>query len=271
MRISLGFSSCPNDTLIFYGLIRGKIDTGPFRFEEFITDVETLNEKAMRNELDVTKVSVAGYLKVRDRYELLNSGSAMGRRCGPLLVTERACSLEDLNGRIIAIPGRFTTAYLLFLLYLRYSGFSERGFSFVPLFTTFDRIIPAIKSKEADGGVIIHETRFTYPAFGLREILDLGQWWEEETGLPVPLGCIIAKKELGAETIRRIEGMIRESVLYGLRHVEEALPFIKSYSQEVSEDVIRRHIGLYVNEYTVDLSPDGRRGIERLSEMGEGI
>lgn len=263
MKLRLGFSSCPNDTLLFYALIEGKIDRTGLEFEPFIEDVESLNERALRDELDITKVSVASYLRVRDRYELLNSGSAIGRGCGPLLVTETAKSIKELSGSAIAIPGRLTTAYLLFRSFIRKN---LKDFSFIPEFMTFDRIIPSIKSKKVRAGIIIHEARFTYEAEGLRPLIDLGEWWEKETGLPIPLGCIIAKKSLGKDLIERIDSLIRESVLYGLRNIEEALPYIKNYSQELSEKVIIKHIGLYVNDFTIDMSSEGRKGIERLMD-----
>ena len=261
MRLSLGFSPCPNDTLIFYGLTQNKINRAPFVFEEFIEDVQTLNERALRRELHITKVSVATYLKVKGEYELLSSGGAIGRGCGPLLVTERIDSLKELNGAEIAIPGRLTTAYLLFLFYIRRT---MKDFSFQPRFMTFDKIIPSIKKGNLRAGIIIHESRFTYEFQGLKALVDLGEWWEAETGLPVPLGCIIAKKDLGEGVIKKIDSLIRESVIYGLSHLEEALPYIRRYSQELSEDVIIKHIRLYVNEFTVDMSQEGRKAIETL-------
>jgi len=261
VRLSLGFSPCPNDTLIFYALTQNKIKRAPFVFEEFIEDVQTLNEKALRKELHITKVSVATYLKVKDDYELLSSGGAIGRGCGPLLVTERIDNIKELNGAEIAIPGRLTTAYLLFLFYIKRT---MKDFSFKPIFMTFDKIIPAIKKGNLRAGLIIHESRFTYESQGLKALVDLGKWWESETGLPVPLGAIIAKKDLGEEIIKKIDSFIRESVIYGLNHLEEALPYIRSYSQELSEDVIIKHIRLYVNDFTINMSDEGRRAIETL-------
>ncbi len=268
MRLSLGFSPCPNDTLIFYGLVEGKIDRAGLEFEPFIADVETLNERALRGEPDITKVSVACYLSLRDRYELLSSGSAIGRGCGPLLVTGDAISIKGLSGSVIAVPGRLTTAHLLFRSFIKKE---LKDFSFIPEFMTFDRIIPSIKAGRVRAGIIIHESRFTYEAEGLRALIDLGEWWEKETGLPIPLGCIIARKSLGMKTIREIDSLIRESVLYGLKNLKEALPYIKRYSQELSEDVIMKHIRLYVNDFTVDMSSEGRRSIERLMELEESL
>lgn len=263
MNLSLGFSSCPNDTLIFYALING-ILRSEIIFKEFIADVQILNEKALRCELDVTKVSVAAYFNIEDRYELLNSGSAIGRGCGPLLVTRDGASIEELNGSEIAIPGRLTTAYLLFRAFIKKNF---RDLSFVPRFLTFHRIIPAVSSGEVRAGIIIHESRFTYEAAGLKALIDLGEWWEATTGLPIPLGCIIAKKSLGENLINEIDSLIHDSVVYGLKNISQAMPYIKRYSQELSEDVIMKHIGLYVNDFTIHMGSQGREAIERLKEM----
>lgn len=264
--LSLGFSSCPNDTLVFYALIKGiiKAENSDLTFKESIADVQTLNEKAMAGELDVTKVSVAAYLKVHDRYELLNSGAAIGRGCGPLLVTRNVTSITELNGSEIAIPGRLTTAFLLFRAFIKKNF---RDFSFIPRFMTFDRIIPAVSSGEVRAGIIIHESRFTYEAAGLKALIDLGEWWESDTGLPIPLGCIIAKKSLGNDLIKKIDSLIHDSVVYGLNNISQAMPYIKRYSQELSEDVIMKHIRLYVNDFTIHMGSQGRQAIERLKEM----
>ncbi len=264
MRLSLGFSSCPNDTLIFYGLMNGIIK-GDITFKEFIADVQTLNEKALAGELDITKVSVAAYLQLQDRYELLNSGAAIGRGCGPLLVTKALTSITELHGSEIAIPGRLTTAYLLFRAFIK-KNFMD--FSFVPRFMTFDRIIPAVSSGEVKAGIIIHESRFTYETAGLKALIDLGEWWESYTGLPIPLGCIIAKKSLGGALIKKIDSLIHDSVVYGLNNISQALPYIKRYSRELSEDVIIKHIRLYVNDLTIDMGPQGREAIETLRTKG---
>lgn len=263
MNLSLGFSSCPNDTLVFYGLINGKLKSD-ISFKEFIADVETLNEKALDGELDITKVSVSAYLKVHERYELLNSGAAMGRGCGPLLVTRNVSSISELNGSEIAIPGRFTTAYLLFRAFIKKNF---RDLFFVPRFMTFDKIIHAVSSDEVRAGIIIHESRFTYESAGLKALIDLGEWWERNTGLPIPLGCIIAKKSLGIDLIKKIDSLIHDSVVYGLKNIDEALSYIKRYSQELSEDVIMKHIRLYVNDFTIHMGTQGREAIERLKEM----
>lgn len=267
MNLTLGFSSCPNDTLIFYALMNGIIKAGvssDITFKEFISDVQTLNEKALAGELDVTKVSVAAYLKVCDRYELLNSGAAIGRHCGPLLVTKELSSIAELNGSEIAIPGELTTAYLLFRAFIK-KNFGD--FSFIPRFMTFQRIIPAVSSGEVRAGIIIHESRFTYQAAGLRALIDLGEWWEKGTGLPIPLGCIIAKRSLGGDLIKKIDSLIHDSVVYGLNNISQAMPYIKRYSQELSEDVIMKHIRLYVNDFTIDMGSQGREAIERLNDM----
>ncbi|MCX7792782.1 MAG: 1,4-dihydroxy-6-naphthoate synthase [Thermodesulfovibrionales bacterium] len=265
MKLTIGFSSCPNDTLIFYGLVNKKIESDII-FKEFIEDVETLNERAISGDLDVTKVSVAAYLKVKDKYELLNSGAAIGRGCGPLIVTKELSSIRELQGSEIAIPGRLTTANLLFKAYVKKNYGS---FSFIPKFMTFDKIIPSVCRGDVKAGIIIHESRFTYEKAGLMSLIDLGEWWEKDTGLPIPLGCLIAKKSLGKDLIKKIDSLIHNSVIYGLEHLKEVLPYIKSHSQELSEDVIMKHIRLYVNDFTIDMGSHGREAIERLKNMEE--
>lgn len=255
--ITTGYSPCPNDTFIFYALIHQKINAGSFEFKEILEDVETLNQKALNAELDVTKVSCHAFAYLRERYCFLRSGAALGSGCGPLVVAKKIGSPEDLNGKSIAIPGQLTTAYLLLQLY----NHSYR-YHVIPM--PFYQIMEAVQSGRVDAGLIIHESRFTYPLYGLTEILDLGRWWEFETGLPIPLGGIIAKRQLGQSAIQKIERLIRESILYAFQHKSEPTDYIKRHSQELSDDVIARHIDLYVNAFSIDI---GRRGADALSVL----
>lgn len=260
--LTLGYSPCPNDTFIFYALVHGKVDTGELRFKEVLLDVETLNRKALNKELDITKVSYHAYGYLKDHYSLLRSGGAMGRGCGPLVVARREMGMADLRGKRIAIPGRLTTAYLLLQLY-------------DPLLATnvvvmpFDRIMGAVRDGTADAGLIIHESRFTYPDYGLFEVRDLGEWWEGETGLPIPLGCIIAKRDLGQGVIDVIDISVRKSVEYALSCSEETRSYIRRHSQEMADDVIEQHVGLYVNKYTIDPGDEGLRAVEELLTRAE--
>jgi 1,4-dihydroxy-6-naphthoate synthase len=260
--LTLGYSPCPNDTFIFYALVHREIDTGDVRFREMLLDVETLNRKALHAELDITKVSFHAYAHLRDRYVLLRSGGALGRGCGPLVVAKDTMKREDLKGKRIAVPGKLTTAYLLLQLY-------EPLLAKNVVVMSFDRILEAVKAGAVDAGLIIHESRFTYPEYGLSGILDLGQWWEEETGLPLPLGCIIAEKRLGSGLINTVETLVRRSVEYALAHRDRTKAYIKAHAQELADSVIEQHINLYVNNYSLDLGDDGLRAVNELLNRAE--
>jgi 1,4-dihydroxy-6-naphthoate synthase len=259
--LTIGYSPCPNDTFIFYALVHGKINTD-LRFREILEDVETLNRKAGRAELDITKISFHAYGHLREAYCLLRSGGALGKGCGPLVISKKYERMEDLRGRKIAIPGKLTTAFLLLQLF-------EPSLKARVIAMPFHRIIDAIRNDEADAGLIIHESRFTYQDAGLRKILDLGAWWETEAGLPIPLGGIIAKRELGKDLIRKIEADIRKSLEYAFANSSEPKAYIKKHSQELADSVIEQHIGLYVNDYSLDIGGDGIRAVEGLFRMAE--
>lgn len=261
-RLTLGYSPCPNDTFIFYGLVHGLIETGDLSFSERLLDVEALNHSAVNGLLDVTKVSFHAYMRLMNDYELLKSGGAMGRGCGPLVVAREPLCLDDLIGSTIAIPGELTTAYLLLSLY-------NPAFRENVKVMRFDRIMSAVANGEVDAGLIIHESRFTYPSFGLLQIADLGAWWEAVTGLPIPLGCIVAKKTLGTELIKEIDALVKKSVLYAINNPYEPTSYIKRHSLEMDEDVIKKHIGLYVNEFSVDLGDEGMRAVDELVERAK--
>lgn len=268
MILDIAFSPCPNDTLIFYGLVNKKIDLKGLSFREHIFDIETLNERTLSGDFHITKLSTGGYYLVRDRYDIFSSGSAMGMGCGPLLVAKEVIDLNELSGARVGIPGRLTTANLLFRLFLKEN---KKDINFIPQYMVFNEIIPAITTGRLKAGIIIHEQRFTYRGYGLLKIIDLGEWWQQRTSLPVPLGCICIKRELGEDVKELINGILRDSVMHGINHIEDAMPYIRHYSQELSEDVIRKHIELYVNTYTIDMGEEGRRAIKRLLEMAEGV
>lgn len=261
--ISLGYSPCPNDTFIFYALVHGKIDTGDLQFKEILLDVETLNRSAMKGELDITKVSYNAFGNLREDYCLLRSGGALGRGCGPLLVVRsQKPEARSLKNKKIAIPGELTTAYLLLQLY---DPDLKKNIKVMP----FNMVMDAVKKGEVDAGLIIHESRFTYPSYGLKRVIDLGEWWEKETGLPIPLGCIIAKRSLGSELINKIDSLIKESILYSMAHKKESTEYIKNHSQELEDSVIEAHINLYVNDYSIDIGEDGIKAVQRLFSMAE--
>ncbi|KJJ84042.1 1,4-dihydroxy-6-naphthoate synthase [Candidatus Omnitrophus magneticus] len=288
MRIlTLGYSPCPNDTFIFYALAAGKIVCDEVSIDEVIRDVETLNIWALglANEigeieppLNVTKASFHAYGYLRDEYELLDSGSALGRGCGPLLIaSDRVRDLEDLRGigtqtspgartpKKIAIPGEFTTAHLLLKLF----DAMEFPLRATTVVMRFDKIISAVSEGAVDAGLIIHESRFTYKTWGLVPILDLGQWWEDKTNMPIPLGAIIARKDLGADLIGNIAAAIKSSLMYAHSHRDEILNYILQHSQEVAPEVVNNHIALYVNDYTYSLGESGREAVDLLYKMAD--
>ncbi len=261
MKISLGYSPCPNDTFIFYALAHKKV-RGGVEFSEILEDVETLNRMALRRELDVSKVSFNALCHLREDYCLLHSGSALGRGCGPLIVAKDRINIADFAGKTIAIPGKMTTAYLL----LRLFDPGIRNVVEMP----FDRIMNAVSLGNVDAGLIIHEGRFTYPKYGLLELVDLGEWWEGETGLPIPLGGIVAKRELGADVINGVDRMLKKSIAYAFANRSMTRRYIKKHAQELDDEVIDQHIGLYVNDYTLDLG-DGIDAVEELMKRAEEL
>lgn len=259
--LTLGFSPCPNDTFIFHALVHGLADKLGLKLSSpELADVETLNEWAMHRRLDVTKISFHALGHVLDDYKLLSSGAALGRGCGPLLVASRKVDRQEIAALRIAIPGRYTTAAMLLRL------FASECRNLVSL--RFDEIMPAIVRGEVDAGVIIHESRFTYQDQGLLAVQDLGAWWEETSGCPIPLGCIAARRTLGDEVINLIEKGIKLSVLQAFENPEFSRIYIKSHAQEMDEQVIGQHISLYVNDFSIDLGEEGRKAIKIFWQRG---
>lgn len=260
-KLTLGFSPCPNDTFMFYPLVHGLIDTEGLSYSERLEDVETLNQLALKGELDISKVSYHALGHIRDEYALLHAGSALGRGCGPLLVAAKPLNIAELRGKTIAVPGRYTTAKLL----LRLFDSKLDNFIIMP----FNEIMDAVLCGNVDAGLIIHESRFTYQGYGLHKLLDLGEWWESETSLPIPLGGIVAKRGLGIETIKAVEVALKAAVGYARTNPAEAIKYIGEHAQEMSPEVCAAHIGLYVNDFSSDLGCDGVRAIECLLKKGE--
>jgi 1,4-dihydroxy-6-naphthoate synthase len=259
--LSLGFSPCPNDTFTFYALVHGKSDTGGTHFTEpLLEDVEQLNQWALAGRLDVTKMSFHAYGYVQDQYCVLAAGSALGRGCGPLLIARSEMEPAALRKKRIAIPGKLTTAALLLRL------FQPEYRELVVM--RFDKIIDAVVDGSVDAGVVIHESRFTFQDKGLVCLQDLGSWWEDSFALPIPLGCIAARRSLGKEKILAIDRAVRASVEYAFLHPEQCLPYIRSHSQEMEPEVIHSHISLYVNDFSRDLGVEGFAAIEKFLEMG---
>lgn len=259
--LSIGYSPCPNDTYIFYGLTHGKVDLpGMELATPLLEDVETLNRWAMEKKLDITKLSFHALGHVLDEYYVLSTGSALGRGCGPLLVARPGFDLRGLETATVAIPGAFTTANMLFRL------FSPATTSLREM--RFDTIMQAVNRAEVDAGVIIHESRFTYADQGLICLQDLGQWWEETSGHPIPLGCIAARRSLGSPIIAAIDAAIGESISYADSHPHECVPYMQEHAQEMDQQVMQNHIGLYVNEYSRTLGSEGLAAIEAFFARG---
>lgn len=254
--LTIGYSPCPNDTYIFYALVHGKIAVPGITFRERLEDVETLNRLALDGSLDLTKISYHALGHLRSTYALLRSGGALGRGCGPLIVARPGTSRDDLRRGPLAVPGRLTTAYLLLRLF-------DPGIENVEVMP-FDRILQAVAGGAVQAGVIIHESRFTYPLFGLESLADLGAWWEQMTGLPIPLGGILGKRGLGAQILGTVEQAIRESLRYARENEDEVIGYCRRHSQEMDDTIMRRHIGLYVNDFTMDLGAEGAAAVERL-------
>lgn len=256
MKLSVGFSPCPNDTHIFYAMTAGQIDLRGFEFDIQLEDVETLNKWAEQQTLDITKLSFAALGHVLDRYVLINAGAALGHGCGPLIVARPGFSLDRLDRAVIAVPGRRTTACLLLGLFLGKEPYV------VPM--RFDEIMPAVAAGRFEAGVIIHEGRLTYHRYGLEAFMDLGQWWEDETGLPIPLGGIAVRRNLQSEYISVSENILRASVRFARTYPAQTLSYVQAHAQELSPEVIREHIRLYVNDYTEDLGDKGINAVNAL-------
>lgn len=262
-KLSLGFSTCPNDTFMFDAIIHGKIKSAFQDFDLILEDIRDLNQLALERKPDIVKVSYNAFGHLMDDYTLLPSGSAMGRGCGPLLITREPESAAALLERepVVAIPGKNTTANLL--LHYFAPGISKR------LEVRFDEVMPAVASGQADAGVIIHENRFTYQEAGLHCVQDLGAYWEAQTGLPIPLGAIVARSSLGPEAISALGEGLRKSIAFAFEHPEASAGFVREHAQELSDTVTRQHIDLYVNEYSLDMGTEGQKAILKLMETGE--
>ena len=262
MKLTLGFSPCPNDTFIFDALIHHKIDTEGLEFEVQFDDVETLNQKALKGELDITKLSFHAYAYVHEQYVLLDAGSALGFGVGPLLICKNQDLANNLDPELsVGIPGVYTTAN--FLLGIAYPQLGNKKV------LVFSEIESSLQNDQIDLGLIIHENRFTYEEKGLHKIMDLGSYWETLTGCAIPLGGIVINRNLGPEVQHKVNRLVRKSVEYAFANPKSGLEFIKLHAQEMSEEVMYKHIDLYVNQYSVDLGLEGKRAIAVLFQMAE--
>ncbi|MCB0546969.1 MAG: 1,4-dihydroxy-6-naphthoate synthase [Phaeodactylibacter sp.] len=259
MKLTLGFSPCPNDTFIFDAMIHGKIDTEGIDFLPVIADVEELNQQAFAKELDITKLSYHAFAFLFKNYALLDAGSALGNNVGPLLIAKAPMEKEAVRKARIAIPGKYTTAnFLLSLAYPEAQNKEEMLFS---------DIEDAVLSGKADAGLIIHENRFTYQEKGLVKLRDLGEYWESTTHMPIPLGGIVASRTLPPTVLQAVNRIMARSVAFAMNHPEEPKPFVRQHAQEMDEEVMYKHINLYVNEYTRSLGIKGRQAVQRLFDI----
>lgn len=265
MRLTLGFSPCPNDCFMFDAMVHQRIDLEGLEFDVRMADIEALNAAAFAGQIDVTKLSFHAYAYCLGNYVLLDAGSALGRNCGPLLISKRDIAQDDVarGGLRIAIPGTYTTAN--FLLSLAFPGATAKSQ------LLFSAIEGAVLDGTFDAGLIIHENRFTYAAKGLKKIIDLGEYWESETGAAIPLGGIVINRALPEDVQQKMNRIMRRSVEYAFANRTASLPFVRANAQEMSEDVMYQHIDLYVNDYSVDLGREGRRAVEVLFERARAV
>ncbi|MEL6394077.1 MAG: 1,4-dihydroxy-6-naphthoate synthase [Bacteroidota bacterium] len=261
--MTIGFSPCPNDTFIFDALVHGRIDLEGLTFEPILADVEELNRMAANGELDVTKLSYHAFGHLSKQYKLLNAGSALGRGVGPLLVSTKSMSSEEIAHSKIAIPGNWTTAnFLLGIAYPKAQNKTE---------VLFSDIEDAVLSGEYDAGLLIHENRFTYEQRGLIKLADLGEFWEQSTGRPIPLGGIAVKRDRPAEVQKKIDRLVKKSLEYAYQNPEAALPYIREHAQAMDLKVMQAHIDLYVNQYSLDLGDEGREAVQHLLSKGREL
>jgi 1,4-dihydroxy-6-naphthoate synthase len=267
--IRVGHSPDPDDAFMFYALAHEKIDMRGFKVEHVIEDIESLNQRALKGELEVTAVSCHAYAYLSDRYAVMRSGASVGDKYGPILVQRATRNAQRNKSNTaqprVAIPGKLTTAYLVFQLYtLSIDRCALRDFE--PVFVPFDKIFDAVKSGEVDYGLVIHEGQLTHTAEGFEKVLDLGEWWHEKTKLPLPLGIDIIRKDLGAATMKRFAGLFKESIQYALNHREDALEYASQFGRGISHDLNDRFVAMYVNDRTVDLGADGEAGFRKLMD-----
>jgi 1,4-dihydroxy-6-naphthoate synthase len=254
--INVGHSPDPDDAFMFHALANDKIATGPYTFTHTLQDIETLNHRALRGELELTAVSLHGYAYITDTYALCACGASMGDNYGPMVVARQPGSIADLKGKKIAIPGKLTTAFLTLKLLL--------GDDFTYEIHPFDEILNVVEAGQADAGLIIHEGQLTYATQGLHLIVDLGKWWNDETGLPLPLGGNAIRKDLGRRAMEEVTALLKQSIQYGLAHRPEALAHALQYGRDLDRSQADKFVGMYVNDWTLDFGPRGRQAVELL-------
>jgi len=262
-QLQFGYSPCPNDTFMFFRIASGALTLLDCAVAVQLHDIETLNRMALSERLDISKLSIFAWLKVRDTYRLMRSGAAIGYGCGPIVIARHSLKLAEVIHSRIVLPGEWTTAHLLFRLW---APEAEQRY-----FTAYHRIYDELASGRADCGVIIHESRFTFEQHGFRGVVDLGQWWEEQTGLPVPLGCIAARSALGPDLLQAVDGLLRRSIETARQNPEAALPYIRRYAQEMDPDVLRKHIATFVNSFSLDIGTTGLRAVDTMEQRARAL
>jgi 1,4-dihydroxy-6-naphthoate synthase len=263
MRLRLGHSPDPDDAFMFYGLAKGKLDSGPYRFEHVLQDIQTLNQRAQKGELEITAISIHAYPYVADRYALTSCGSSMGDKYGPMIVAKRPMTLAELRGKKIAIPGKLTTAFLALQLCL-----GKAGEAFEIEVVHFDQIPAHVRDGKADAGLLIHEGQLTYQQLGLHMLIDLGMWWFEQTGLPLPLGGNCIRKDLGPRVMQEVTDILKRSIQYSLDHRAEAVEYALQFGRDLDRKLADQFVGMYVNDWTLDYGPRGKLAIETILKKG---
>lgn len=258
-KITVAHSPDSDDAFMFYALATNKIKTGDLKFTHILSDIETLNRKALSGEYEVTAISFHAYAYLAGKYALLSSGASMGDRYGPMVVAESRMKPQELKGKVIAVPGEMTTAFLILKIFEP---------EFTPLVTPFDKIFETVTRRKADAGLIIHEGQLTFPSLGLHKVIDLGEWWHKETQLPLPLGGNVIRKDLGPELISRISTILRQSIEYALEHREEALNYAMQFARDMEQDLADKFVGMYVNDRTLNYGDAERKAVQLLLDMG---
>lgn len=258
-QITVAHSPDSDDAFMFYALATNKIKTGELKFNHVLSDIETLNKKALKGEYEVTAVSFHAYAYLADKYALLSSGASMGDRYGPLVVSETPMKPQDLKGKVVAVPGEMTTAFLVLRIFEP---------DFIPLVVPFDKIFDAVMRHKADAGLIIHEGQLTFPRLGLHKVVDLGEWWFKETQLPLPLGGNVIRKDLGRELIAEVSKILRQSIEYALEHRDEALNYALQFARDMEQELADKFVGMYVNDRTLNYGAAERKAVQLLLNLG---
>jgi 1,4-dihydroxy-6-naphthoate synthase len=268
-QLRLGHSPDPDDAFMFYGMAKDLVPTAPYKFEHILQDIQTLNARAMRGELEVSAISIHAYPYVADKYALMSCGSSMGDEYGPMIVTTRPMQLADLKGKTIAIPGLLTTAFLSLQLALgKGKPKGETGGDFQYVLVEFDQIPHYVKEGKADAGLIIHEGQLTYKSMGLHLVVDMGVWWKKRTGLPLPLGGNVIRRDLGPKVMQEVTDLVRRSIQFSLDHRKEAVTYALQFGRDLNPELADQFVGMYVNHWTLDYGDKGRQAITRLLKEG---